>query len=187
MSFMKVIKNLSSQYRPLPYPSKSFAGQTVIVTGANVGLGFEASRHFVRLNAAKVILACRSLSKGEEAKADIERTTGRKNVVEVWEVDMGDFDSVQRFAKRVEGLERVDAVCENAGIAGFEYRPHESGYDAMTAVNVIGTFLLALNLLPILRRSGQRYNMVPRLEITSSGTHDGVCLSFSLFFFHGVR
>ncbi|KAF8848015.1 NAD(P)-binding protein [Acephala macrosclerotiorum] len=171
--FIAVVRKLYSQYKPLPYPTKSFAGQTVIVTGANVGLGFEASRHFVRLGASKVILACRSVKKGEDAKANIERTTARKGVVEVWEVDMGDFESVQRFAKRVEGLERVDVVCENAGVAGFEYKKHGSGHEGMVAVNVIGTFLLALNLLPILRRSGQRFNMVPRLEITSSGVHDG--------------
>ncbi|KAE8453878.1 hypothetical protein EG329_007654 [Mollisiaceae sp. DMI_Dod_QoI] len=170
-SFLLVIKNLVTQWKPLPYPTASFAGQTIIVTGANVGLGFEASRHFVRLGAQKVILACRSVKKGEEARLDIERTTGRKGVCEVWEVDIGDFDSVQAFTKRVEGLDRVDVVCENAGVAGFEYKPHKSGFDAMTAVNVVGTFLLALNLLPILRKSGQRFNMIPRLEITSSGVH----------------
>ena len=47
----------------LPYPQESAAGQTVIVTGANVGLGFEAARHFVRLGAAKVILAVRDQQK----------------------------------------------------------------------------------------------------------------------------
>ncbi|KUJ15972.1 NAD(P)-binding protein [Mollisia scopiformis] len=167
----KFIKNLIVQWTPLPYPTTSFTGQTIIVTGANVGLGFEASRHFVRLGAQKVILACRSLSKGEEARADIERTTGRKGVCEVWEVDMGDWDSVKAFATRVEGLERVDAVCENAGLAGFTFKSHPSGWDASVAVNVVGTFLLALNLLPVLRRSGVKYNMVPRLEITSSETH----------------
>lgn len=174
--FLLVIKNLASQYIPLPYPTNSFAGQTIIVTGANIGLGRESSRHFVRLGASKVILAVRSLSKGQEAAADIERTTGRKGVCEVWEIDMGDWESVKSFVERVEGLERVDAVCENAGLAGFKLKPHPSGYDAMTAVNVVGTFLLALNLLPVLRRSGGRYNMVPRLEITTSGVHSGVCI-----------
>jgi retinol dehydrogenase-12 len=174
---MSLMAMLASKWATLPYPTKSFAGQTVIVTGANIGLGFEASRHFVRLGAQKVILACRSVEKGEEARADIEKSTGRKGVCEVWAVDMGDWDSVKAFAKRVEGLDRVDVVCENAGLAGFKFKPHPTGYDNCTAVNVIGTFLLALNLLPILRKSAQKHNIIPRLEITSSGTHAAVCMS----------
>ena len=50
---------------------QSFTGQTVIVTGSNVGLGKGAARHFARLDAEKVILAVRN-----EAKQDIERSTG---------------------------------------------------------------------------------------------------------------
>lgn len=92
---------------------------------------------------------------------------------------MGDWESIQKFAQRVEGLDRVDAVCENAGLAGFKLKPHPSGWDQMTAVNVVGTFLLALNLLPILRRSGVKYNMIPRLEITSSEVHAKVCISYN--------
>lgn len=53
------------------YPTKSFAGQTVIVTGSNTGLGLEFARNFVQLNAEKVILAVRKLAAGEEAKISI--------------------------------------------------------------------------------------------------------------------
>lgn len=64
-------------------------------TGANIGLGKEAARHFVQLNAAKVIIACRSVEKGENAKQDIESTTGRKGVVDVWQLDLQSYDSVR--------------------------------------------------------------------------------------------
>jgi retinol dehydrogenase-12 len=159
-----------SQFIKLPYPTESFAGQTIIVTGANVGLGFEAARHFTRLNAAKVILACRTISKGEEASRSIEETIGRKGVCEVWQVDLGSFDSVKAFAQRAAKLDRLDVVCENAGIAGREYFKME-GFESMVAVNVVGTFLMALNLLPILRKSGKTHGVVPRLVITTSNTH----------------
>nr|POF15594.1 short chain dehydrogenase sol3 [Quercus suber] len=98
------------------------SGKTVIVTGANTGLGKEAVRHFVGLGAAKVIIACRSTSKGEDAKRDIETSTKRTGVIEVWELDLADYASVQAFAKRVQGLERVDAVLENAGISTTQYK-----------------------------------------------------------------
>lgn len=98
------------------------SGKTIIVTGANTGLGKEAARHFVRLGAAKVILGCRSTSKGEEAKRDIEQSTARKGIVDVWALDLADYASVQAFAKRAEGLERLDVVLENAGLNTAEFR-----------------------------------------------------------------
>lgn len=64
-------------------------------TGANVGLGKEATRHYVRLGASKVIIACRSVEKGESAKKDIETSTGRKGVLEVWQLDLQNYDSVR--------------------------------------------------------------------------------------------
>lgn len=108
---------ISSQatYRA-PVPTTSFEGQTVIVTGANAGLGRDAVRHLVRLNASRVILAVRTISKGEEARAAIEQEFGRKSVMEVWEVDTAKFASVRAFAQRAQGLDRLDAVLLNAGI-----------------------------------------------------------------------
>lgn len=105
---------LKSQFAHIPEPEKSFAGQTIIVTGSNTGLGLEAARHFVRLNASKVILAVRTIKKGEDAKSSIEQTTGRTGVVEVWQLDMANYESVKQFAKRCEGLDRLDVVLENA-------------------------------------------------------------------------
>lgn len=65
----------------IPVPHYSFSGQTVIITGSNTGLGFEAAIHFVRLGAEKVILGVRTPSKGEEAKSDIESRTKKVGVV----------------------------------------------------------------------------------------------------------
>jgi retinol dehydrogenase 12 len=102
-----------------PYPESDLTGKSVIVTGANTGLGKEAARHFVRLNATKVILGCRNLDKGEAAKQDIESTTKRSGVVDVWQLDLQDYANVKAFAKRAQTLDRVDIVIENAGISMF--------------------------------------------------------------------
>jgi retinol dehydrogenase-12 len=161
---------LRTQWTPIPYPTHSFVGQTILVTGSNIGLGLEAARHFVRLNASKVILACRSIPKGEDAARSIEESTGRKGVCEVWPIDMGNFDSVKEFAKRAAKLERLDVVVENAGIVSRNYEQME-GMESTIAVNVVGTFLLALNLLPVLRKSGKKHGFLPGLVIVSSEVH----------------
>lgn len=131
-----------------PRPTKSFAGKTVIVTGSNTGLGLEAARHFVRLHAEKVIIAVRNVPAGEKVKLDIEESTGRKNVCEVWELDLASYASVQAFAKRASSeLPRIDVLLENAGIATRNFTLAENHERSIT-VNVISTFLLGLLLLP---------------------------------------
>jgi retinol dehydrogenase 12 len=155
----------------LPYPDASWTGKTVIVTGANVGLGKEAARHFVRLGASKVILAVRSIEKGEDAKADIVASQScYPDVVEVWSLDLQDYDSVKAFAQRCQGLERIDAVVENAGIVTWSFRL-VNGHEASVETNVIATFLLALLLLPKLKETADRFSIKPYLVIVSSDVH----------------
>lgn len=172
-----MLEFIHSQWRALPYPTQSFEGQTVIVTGANVGLGLEAARHFARLGAAKVILACRSIEKGQAAAESIVSSTNR-NVCEVWQLDMEDFDSIKAFAKRAEGLERLDVVMANAGVSMSEYTfSQKANMETTVAVNVVGTFLLALLMMPILRKTGKKYSTVPHLTVTSSEVHAWVPMS----------
>lgn len=73
------------------YPATYFTGQTIIITGSNVGLGYEAARHFTRLGAAKVILAVRNCQAGEEAKRSIELSTHITGVCEVWQLDLASY------------------------------------------------------------------------------------------------
>lgn len=154
-----------------PKPTKDCTGKTIIVTGANIGLGKEASRHFVNLNCEKLILACRSTEKGEAAKTDIESTTGRKGVVEVWQLDLESYDSVKEFAKRAQSLKRVDVLLENAGVATSEYK-FVGGNESTITVNVVSTFLLALLMLPKLQETGRKFNITPNLTIVSSEVHN---------------
>lgn len=170
---------IRGQLERIPVPTTSFQGQTIIITGSNTGLGLEAARHFVRLDAEVVILAVRSLEKGEAAKASIEASTKRKNVVQVWQLEMDKYDSIKSFASRCNSLERIDVVVENAGILRNTYEESE-GTEITIKVNVIGTFLLALNLFPILRKSYEKTRQASRLVITSSAVHYNVGCCFCL-------
>lgn len=130
------------QFTSLPYPDTQHTGQTIIVTGSNVGLGLEAARHLTRLNAEKVILAVRSVEKGEAAKKSIEETTGRTGVVEVWQMDLSSYESVKQFVKKAEGLKRLDAIVENAGIARDYYTKLEGNESTITTVRYRQSFRL---------------------------------------------
>ena len=153
------------------YPTASFAGQTVIVTGSNVGLGKEAARHIVRLGVAKVILAVRNTKAGEEAKKDIETSTNcDSSVIEVWILDLSSYESVKLFAKRASKLPRIDVLLENAGVAAETFSLIE-GHERNIAINVISTFLLALLLLPKLKSSAEQFGTKPRLTNISSEVH----------------
>lgn len=159
---------------PLPKPGH-FAGQTIIVTGANVGLGLEAVRHFARLGAARVIVACRSVEKAEAAVANVKQSLTPEQAaavqLEAWDMDLGSFASVAAFGKRAaKELDRLDAVVENAGVAAGTYCPLE-GHESSITVNVLSTFYLAFLLLPLLRQTANKHNVRPNISIVSSDAH----------------
>jgi retinol dehydrogenase 12 len=168
---MTRIPGLPSSSPTPPFPSSSYASQTVLITGASAGIGVEAARHYVRLGASKVILGIRSITKGEAVKHDIEQTTGRKGVVEIWEVDYDSFSSVREFATRVKAeLKCLDIAILNAGVskAAFELSPE--GWEESIQVNVLSTVLLALLLLPVMQSLATK-EWTPRMVIVASGTH----------------
>lgn len=154
------------------WPTQMLNGQTVIVTGSNTGLGKEAACHFARLGAAKVILAVRNTKAGGEAKTYIETTTRcAPGTIEVWPLDLASYASVKAFAGRAStDLDRIDVLCENAGIAAVTRRLAE-GHESTITVNVISTFLLALLLLPKLKETGRRLGRPSTLTIVTSEVH----------------
>ncbi|KAK9239550.1 hypothetical protein V1525DRAFT_27100 [Lipomyces kononenkoae] len=153
------------------YPTESFADQTIIVTGSNVGLGLEAARHFARCNAKRVILAVRNVAAGEKAKQSIEESTSRQNVCEVWELDLASYASVKAFAERASKLSRIDVLLENAGIATQNFTLAED-HERTIAVNVISTFLLGLLLLPKLKETAKQIPTAkPHWIIVTSEVH----------------
>lgn len=153
------------------YPTASCTGQTIIVTGSNVGLGKEAARHFARLGASKIILAVRNSEAGEEAKKDIEISTKcGTGVLEVWTLDLLSYESCRSFADRASKLPRLDVLLENAGVAGYKWSL-AGGHERIVAVNVISTFYLAMLMLPKLKSSAKEFSIKPRLAIVSSDVH----------------
>lgn len=168
---------LYSQFFVRPcYPKTSLADQTVLITGANVGLGLEAARHVVRLGASRVILGVRNVSAGEAAKKEIETSTGRSGVCEVWEVDLASNKSVIAFGDRIAQLPRLDVALLNAALATTNYERAE-GFERSITVNVVNTLLLSLFVLPVLKATGKKLpGCQPRLSFVVSEVHAWVSL-----------
>lgn len=117
----------------------SFTGRTVIVTGANSGLGEITARELARVG-AKVILAVRNTEKGDAAAA---KMTGD---VEVRKLDLQDLPSVRAFADGVTG--QVDVLVNNAGIMAVPYAQTVDGFESQIGTNHLGHFALTNLLLP---------------------------------------
>jgi NAD(P)-dependent dehydrogenase (short-subunit alcohol dehydrogenase family) len=161
---------------PLIDPQTSFDGKNVIITGANTGLGLEAAIKFTALNASRVILGVRDLTKGNHAKSVVEDRMDKKDKVEVWQLDMDLYDSIQEFAKRASSLDHLDVVVLNAGVYMVDYQESKYGWEKTLQVNVISTALLGLLLLPKLKSSKTRTSL-PVLEFVSSSNHQKVSFS----------
>ncbi|KAI8961307.1 NAD(P)-binding protein [Daldinia sp. FL1419] len=156
---------------PVPTGHPELSDQIIVVTGANSGLGFEASLHLSRLGLGKLILAVRTISKGEDAKVRILKSTGRPEFsIEVWPIDMDSHDSIKSFANRASQLPRIDGVLANAGVMTSKFTLSERNEKSLN-VNVVSTFLLYLLLLPKMRESGQKTGNICRFTIPNSALH----------------
>lgn len=116
----------------------SFSGRTVIVTGANSGLGAVTARELARVG-ARVTLAVRDTAKGQSAAA------GMPGDVTVRALDLADLSSVRRFADEVD---EVDVLINNAGIMAVPYATTVDGFESQIGTNHLGHFALTNLLLP---------------------------------------
>ncbi|XP_029986642.1 retinol dehydrogenase 14a [Sphaeramia orbicularis] len=130
------------------------SGHTVIVTGANSGIGKATAAALVRLQ-ARVILACRDRSRAEAAIRDIRLETGAPESQLVFrQLDLACLASVRSFCRRIIQEEpRVDVLVNNAGVYQCPYTRTQDGFELQFGVNHLGHFLLTHLLLDLLKRS----------------------------------
>ncbi|KAG6856450.1 hypothetical protein H0H87_004415 [Tephrocybe sp. NHM501043] len=154
-----------------PVVNANLTGQTVVVIGANTGLGFEACKHFARMHPYRIIMACRSESKGESAVQKLQQETGYEGA-ELWIVDLSCFASVIAFADKFEkDGGRLDILVANAAIASVLYTPTADDWELSLQVNCLSLFLLALRLLPQMIKTASEHNTHPRLVTVTSEVH----------------
>jgi NAD(P)-dependent dehydrogenase (short-subunit alcohol dehydrogenase family) len=149
--------------------------RTVLITGANSGLGFEATRAFAA-NGAAVIMACRSTDRGEEAASEIRDTVGNTGAtLNVRECDLASLDSVESFATGVtRDYDGIDVLCNNAGVMAVPRQETEDGFEKQFGVNHLGHFALTGHVLELLLQSDGESRVVAH----SSRAHESGEIDF---------
>ena len=136
-------------------------GQTIVVTGANSGLGLESTRALVE-HGALVVAACRDLAKGQACT--LLRGSGS---VDLRELDLADLSSVERFAEGVlADYPQIAVLMNNAGVMALPRSETADGFERQFGTNHLGHFALTGRLLPALLAAP-----AARVVTTSSGAH----------------
>lgn len=150
-------------------------GKTVLITGANVGLGKAVAIDLAR-RGAKLLLACRSGI--PEAGEEIARASGSHSV-EMLRVDLSDMDSVVNLADTLVARgETIDRVICNAGLMPRRSQVTKQGFEVMYAVHLFANFvllrrLLASGVIPndVYAHNGRHGDEIPRIVFVASETH----------------
>lgn len=143
------------------------SGTTVVITGANSGLGYEATKAFAE-NGAHVVMACRSVERGESARDSLHEQFPAASL-SVRELDLANLESIRSFAEQYTSEnDSLDVLCNNAGLMAIPRQETDDGLEMQFGVNHLGHFALTGQLLDVLKAtSGQS-----RVVTHSSGVHE---------------
>ena len=147
------------------------SGKVCVVTGVNSGIGLETARALARMG-AEVAMVCRNRARGEAARADIERKTGRAPRLFVG--DLGLMADVRRLAAEITTwAPRIDVLVNNAGVLQRHRESNAEGREPTWAINHLGPFLLTDLLLDAIKAAAPS-----RIVTVSSGAHLGGEINF---------
>src|SRR5512147_3187584 len=127
----------------------NLSGKTIIVTGGNSGIGYEAAKQFAR-KGARVVLACRDM---EKARAAIAAITGehRGAALEAMQLDLANLASIRNFASAFLAQPgALHVLCNNAGVMALPYRKTADGFEMQFGTNHLGHFALTGSLIDLL-------------------------------------
>lgn len=140
-------------------------GKRIVVTGGNSGIGYEAALVLAG-KGALILLAVRSVEKGEDAAKQIRQVHPGANV-EVMALDLADLASVRQFAEAYQGkYKALDILINNAGVMALPYRKTKDGFEMQFGTNHLGHFALTGLLLPVILATPSA-----RVVTVSSGAH----------------
>lgn len=147
-------------------------GKIAIVTGANVGLGYETSVELAK-NHMHVVMACRNIKKATTARENILKLFPAASL-EIMILDLNSLKSVRSFTEEFKlKYDQLDLLINNAGIMIPPFAKTEEGFESQMGVNYFAHFLLTGLLLPILEKTPQS-----RIVTLSSMAHKSAKIDF---------
>ncbi|MDR3652115.1 MAG: oxidoreductase [Paludibacter sp.] len=156
-------------------------GKTIIVTGANSGLGFESVKAFAG-KGANIIMACRSVDKGEKAKKQILRIY-KTATIQVMELDLADLSSIRNFVSNFkQNNAHLDVLLNNAGVMIVPYCLTKDGFESQMGVNFLGHYALTGLLLDLLTKTPKS-----RVVNVSSLSHKQGIMDFANLLFEDAK
>ena len=148
-------------------------GKTVVITGANSGIGKETAKELVR-RGARVVMAGRDQNSTEAVIQEINRLKFDGNMV-YKNIDLSSFASVKQFAKDIiKNEESVDILINNAAVYGPPFALTTDGFETQFQVNHLSNALLTLLLLPKLEASSNQYQKSRVIMVSSILYRKGV-------------
>lgn len=144
---------------------KNMEGKTVIITGANSGIGKETALDLAK-RGARVIMACRNMIEGTRVRNIIAREAKTDNII-VRKLDLSSVDSIREFAAEMNWREsRLDVLIHNAGMANtFSKKTTPEGFELTLMTNMFGPFLLTHLLIDLLKKSAPSRIIVVASEL----------------------
>ncbi len=139
------------------------AGKNIVVTGANTGIGYEAARALAAVG-ARVIFACRSAEKGEQAVSNAKKLHPAAKA-EFRQLNLASFENIRQFCEQLD-LDKIDVLICNAGLTQPKYTETEDGLEMTVGVCHFGHFLLTNLLMDKLLAADE-----PRVVMVSSESH----------------
>ena len=127
-------------------------GKTVLITGADGGIGREITKALAK-KGATIVMACIDLKDAKPVYEAIKQESGNENI-EMMQVDLASLSTIREFAKQFsQKYQQLNVLINNAGVFCTKREETQEGFEKTMGINYLGPFLLTNLLLPLLTQT----------------------------------